>query len=113
MTKTTFSIHYSETLSMNHILYQPAPTFPMHTHDIEEIMLFRKGNGFYHEEGKTYPLRKNSLIISRATRNHGFTFDGDCDYEREIFRSINLRAGDKIVYQRVKGEQIKNHAKIQ
>ena len=82
MTKTTFSIHYSETLSMNHILYQPAPTFPMHTHDIEEIMLFRKGNGFYHEEGKTYPLRKNSLIISRATRNHGFTFDDDCDYER-------------------------------
>lgn len=82
MSRTTFSIHYSETLSMNHILHQPAPTFPIHTHDIEEIMLFRKGNGFYHEEGKTYPLHKNSLIISRATRNHGFTFEGDCDYER-------------------------------
>ena len=82
MSKTTFSIHYSETLSMNHILHQPAPIFPMHTHDIEEIMLFRKGNGFYHEDGKTYPLRRNSLIISRATKNHGFTFEGDCDYER-------------------------------
>lgn len=82
MSKTTFSIHYSETLSMNHILHQPVPSFSMHTHDIEEIILFRKGNAFYHEEGKIYPLRKNSLIISRSTRNHGFTFEDNCEYER-------------------------------
>lgn len=82
MATTTFSIYYSEALSMNHKLHQPAPAFLMHTHDIEEILLIRKGNAFYHEEGKIYPLRKNSLVISRAGRNHGFTFEGDCEYER-------------------------------
>lgn len=82
MSKTTFSIYYSENLSMNHIHYKKAPVFSMHTHDIEELIYLKKGKAFYHEDGKTFPLSKNCLIISRSSKNHGLTFESNSEYER-------------------------------
>lgn len=56
--------------------------FPFHTHEVCELLLFKSGTASYIIEGKSYPLQKNSLVITRPACIHAIRIEGDEPYER-------------------------------
>lgn len=56
--------------------------FPFHTHEVCELLLFKSGNASYVVEGKSYPLKKNSLVITRPACIHAIRIESDEPYDR-------------------------------
>lgn len=56
--------------------------FPLHTHDICELILLKQGDVTGIIEGKTYKLQPNSIIIFRPRLVHGIRIDSNVPYER-------------------------------
>lgn len=56
--------------------------YPFHTHEMYELLLFRGGNASYVVEGKSYPLKKNTLIFTRPACIHAIRIERDEPYER-------------------------------
>lgn len=56
--------------------------FPLHTHEVCELLLFKSGTASYIIEGKSYPLQKNSLVITRPAYIHAIRIESDEPYER-------------------------------
>lgn len=55
---------------------------PTHTHSTCELLFITKGNMVYSVEGKSYPITKNSLIISRASEAHAIYPQEPTEYDR-------------------------------
>ncbi len=72
----------SESLIADHRHYHQAPTFHPHIHDAYEILFLTKGEASYTVEGKTYPLHKGSLVITRPLKVHCITLPPDSEYRR-------------------------------
>ena len=64
--------------------YLPLSTghFPLHTHEYWELLLFKSGTASYIAEGRSYPLQKNSLVITRPACIHAIRIESDEPYER-------------------------------
>ena len=64
--------------------YLPLSTghFPLHTHEYWELLLFKNGTASYVAEGRSYPLQKNSLVITRPACIHAIRIESDEPYER-------------------------------
>lgn len=66
--------------------HMPAPLssghFSLHTHEWCELLLLRSGKASYIVEGKSYPLQKYSLVISRPSSVHGIRIEANEPYER-------------------------------
>lgn len=75
----TRALHYSHVTS-------PLPLstghYPLHTHDVCELLLFKGGSATYIVEGRSYPLKKNTLIITRPATLHAIRIESDDPYER-------------------------------
>ncbi len=84
MANTVFSNYKDEMIFFDHTTY-PSPEaldFPLHTHDICELIFFKKGDVSGTINGKTYKLNKNDLIIFRPRVLHGIQPDSNIEYER-------------------------------
>ena len=57
-------------------------SFPAHAHDICELLLFKRGSASYLVEGKRYPLRRNTLILTRPGCVHRVCIESAEPYER-------------------------------
>jgi len=67
-----------------------------HTHIFCELLFVTKGNVVYSVEGKSYPISKNSLIISRAMEAHAIIPQKATEYERYDIILDESRCGAKI-----------------
>lgn len=72
----------SESLIADHRHYHQSPTFHPHIHDAYEILFLTKGEASYTVEGKTYPLHKGSLVITRPLKVHCVTLAPGSEYRR-------------------------------
>ena len=76
---TTRELHYGHVTS-------PLPLstghYPLHTHEVCELLLFRGGSATYIVEGRSYPLQKNTLIITRPATLHAIRIESDEPYDR-------------------------------
>lgn len=80
-----YSYSHTKDLPYGHTTaFAPLSTghFPFHTHEVCELLLFKSGTASYIVEGKSYPLQKNSLIITRPACIHAIRIEGDEPYER-------------------------------
>ncbi len=85
MTNIRHSHVHTENLLYRHSTsFQPLAysTYPLHTHEVCELLLLRSGKAAYIVEGKSYPLKKNSLVITRPGAIHAIRIDTDEPYER-------------------------------
>jgi len=67
-----------------------------HTHIFCELLFVTKGNIVYSVEGKSYPISKNSLIISRAMESHAIIPQKSTEYERYDIILDESRCGAKM-----------------
>lgn len=84
LTHAFFSNYQDDIISCNHLSY-PYPDsvdFPLHTHDICELIFLKKGDISGIINGKIYKLQKNDLIIFRPRVLHGIQPDSNKEYER-------------------------------
>ena len=74
----------SPKLIMRHctMTMQTEENYPVHTHKGYELLLFKKGDASYSVLGEDYPLRKNSLIITRPGQSHRLCIHSDDTYDR-------------------------------
>lgn len=81
---TYFSDYNDDIINFNHILID-SPTeknFELHTHDICELLLLKKGDISALVGEKTYKVKKDTLIIFRSNTPHKIIFDSHKPYER-------------------------------
>ena len=64
--------------------FSPLSTWhhPFHTHEVCELLLFKSGAASYIVEGKSYPLKKNSLVFTRPACIHAIRIENNEPYER-------------------------------
>lgn len=74
-----YSHYYCDFVSASKFNREP------HVHDFCEILFLKKGNPLYFVEGRTYRLKKNTLVFSRAGDRHRIYFEEDGPYERYDF----------------------------
>lgn len=97
-----FSYYKDDSILLNHVKYEDAfhHEFPLHTHDICEIIFLKQGEATGIIEGKTYKLQPNSIIIFRPRLVHGIKIESHAPYDRYniLFdeTSIANRSFDKI-----------------
>ena len=53
-----------------------------HSHDICELLFLKKGDITYFVDGKSYPVSKNTLIISHPLKMHTIVSNSDSVYDR-------------------------------
>ena len=58
--------------------------FPLHTPPVCEILYVKNGNITYMIEGKTYDIKKNTLVFTRASKGHSIKFNDKTQYERYL-----------------------------
>ena len=56
--------------------------YQLHTHDVCELLLLKSGKASYTVEGRNYPLKKNSLVITRPSCIHTIRIESDEPYDR-------------------------------
>lgn len=74
--------------------------FPMHNHDICELIYLKKGDVSYSVEGKVYPLTQNCLLLTHPLENHAVLINNPIPYERYnvLFDQKTLPSG---IYNRI------------
>lgn len=79
-----FSYYKDDSILLNHVKYEDAfhHEFPLHTHDICELILLKEGDVTGIIEGKSYKLQPNSIIIFRPRLVHGIRIDSNVPYDR-------------------------------
>ena len=85
MDTTSYAFSHSDNLLYGHSTKLfPLSTghFPLHTHEVCELLLLKSGKASYVVEGKSYPLQKNSLVITRPSCIHCIRIESDDPYER-------------------------------
>lgn len=58
--------------------------YPLHTHPICEILFVKSGNITYMIEGKSYIIKKNTLVLTRPSKGHSINFCDSSEYERYL-----------------------------
>ena len=78
------SNHNRINITYNRTLYEgmEKQNLELHSHDFCELIFLRKGDVSYINDGKTYKLKKNSLVFTRPSELHAITIDSPCDYDR-------------------------------
>lgn len=61
---------------------QTSGKYPTHSHKGYELLLLKKGDISYIIDGKTFTLRKNSLVITRPEQDHRIQVNSDEVYDR-------------------------------
>lgn len=79
LTKTFFE---SPEFIFNHDCKDAPQNFPMHIHDVYELIYLKKGDVSYVVEGRLYTPSQNCLILTRPLENHTITFNSPIPYER-------------------------------
>ena len=74
-----YSHYYNENVCAEKFNDEP------HVHDFCEILFVKNGNPMYFVEGRTYKLKKNTLVFSRAGDRHRIYFEKDGPYDRYNF----------------------------
>lgn len=76
--------HNSKAITFNRTMYEgmQKQSMELHSHDVCEFIFLRKGDVSYINDGKTYKLKKNSLVFTRPLELHAITVDSECDYDR-------------------------------
>ena len=82
MSNTTFSSYRSADCYFDHASFQGVMSFPIHQHDICEIIFLKKGDMSYCLDGRVYPLSRNCLVLSRPGESHSIQSNGVTEYER-------------------------------
>lgn len=102
MEKIVYSEYHDDNLIYNHNCCKnmDIPDTGPQIHDICEIIYLKKGNITYTVEGRTYQVKKDSLIITRPNKGHIIRFDTKDVYDRYdvLFEEGNI-FGD--IYQKV------------
>lgn len=84
MANVVYNSYLSDALIYNHTLR--ASLSPgngeIHSHDVYEMLFVKGGDVSYICGGKTYKLRKHSLVLSRPAELHSIYVDSLCDYNR-------------------------------
>ena len=95
---TTVSTYKDNKILYNHIInHSPNKNgFDLHTHDICELIFFKKGDVSGIINGKIYKLKKNDLIIFRPRVLHGIQIDTNNEYER-----INILFDEKKIANKI------------
>lgn len=77
--------HYyyeSKEFMFDYITLKPSQDFPLHKHDVYELIFLKKGDVSYTVEDKIYKPDKNSLILTPPLINHAVLFNSSTPYER-------------------------------
>ncbi len=61
---------------------QAREDYAPHSHDVFEMIFFKRGRITYMVDGQKYKLNCNDLVITRPFDIHAMSVDGDGDYER-------------------------------
>lgn len=86
------SFFESDDFVFNHMLMESPYDFPLHIHDIYELIFLKKGDVSYMTEGKVYKLTPNSLLLTRPLENHAIIVNSQQPYER-----YNILIDEKIL----------------
>ena len=86
------SFFESDDFVFNHMFMESPCDFPLHIHDVYELIFLRKGDVSYMTEGKIYSLTPNSLLITRPLENHAIIINSHQPYER-----YNILIDEKIL----------------
>ena len=78
------SLHNSKNITFNRTIHEgmEKQSMELHSHQVCELIFLRKGDVSYVNDGKTYKLKKNSLVFTRPLELHGILIDSTCDYDR-------------------------------
>jgi len=73
-----------DSLLYNHVTYLRLneDAFYLHTHSVCELLFFKSGKASYIVDGRSYSLRKNSLILTRPGSVHYIRIENSEPYER-------------------------------
>lgn len=76
--------HYyeSDDFVFSHAFISSPKDFPLHNHDVYEIIFLKKGDISYVIEGKRYKPEKNTLLLTPPLKSHAVLFDNPIPYER-------------------------------
>lgn len=76
--------HYydSDDFIFSHAFISSPKDFPLHNHDVYEIIFLKKGDISYVIEGKRYKPIKNTLLLTPPLKRHAVLFDSPISYER-------------------------------
>lgn len=86
------SFYESEDFVFNHLFMESPCDFPLHIHDVYELIFIRKGDVSYMIEGKIYTPTANSLLLTRPLKNHAIIINSPQPYER-----YNILIDEKIL----------------
>ena len=75
--------HYeSHDFFYSHAFIESPEDFPIHNHDVYELIFLKKGDISYMIEGKIYRPTKNTLLLTPPLKNHAVLFNSSVPYER-------------------------------
>ena len=82
--KMAYSSHSSKSIIYNRMLFSGVSKSEpeLHSHDVCELIFLKKGDVSYINDGKTYKLKKNTLVFTRPSELHALVIDSNCDYDR-------------------------------
>lgn len=86
------SFFESNNFVFNHMLMESPCDFPLHIHDVYELIFLKRGDVSYMTEGKVYKLSPNSLVLTRPLENHAIIINNQQPYER-----YNILIDEKIL----------------
>ncbi|MBR2452903.1 MAG: helix-turn-helix transcriptional regulator [Clostridia bacterium] len=95
------SSYTDETLTYNHVKFvEPLVNyhFPLHTHDVCEMIFLKGGNISGIIDATTYKPTKNCLLIFRAGIPHRIQIEDDTEYERYDILFDEKLLANKIFY---------------
>ena len=75
-------MHKTDDFISYHMRTESPVDYPLHNHNIYEIIFLKNGDLSYMSEGKIYKPVKNSLILTPPLKNHSIHFHSDAAYER-------------------------------
>ena len=76
------SFFYSKDFVYTHKYTEAPYDFPIHSHDICELIYLKKGDVSYMVEGKVYKPSKNCLFLTHPLENHAILINSPVPYER-------------------------------
>lgn len=89
----------------SHAFIESPQDFPMHNHDIYEMIFLKKGDISYMIEGKIYQPTKNSLLLTPPLQNHAVLFNSPVPYERYNI-VFDERTLNPLAYKKLSSETI-------
>ena len=83
---TRHSIYQTDGFRYGHLTTNSSYPFLTHSHEFYELILIINGSGFYTADGRQYPLKKNTLIITHPGTVHRMDYTSDEPHERHVIQ---------------------------